>query len=64
MNAEHIQTRLQGALHRGHRRATEEELAEVTAVVLAIVTEVSVELAVVIGELAARVQALEAQATT
>ena len=53
MNAEHIQSRLHDALHRGHRKATEEELAEVT-----------VELAVVIAELAARVQALEAQATT
>ena len=50
MNAEHIQSRLHDALHRGHRKATEQELAEVTAVVLAIVTEVTAELAAVIAE--------------
>jgi hypothetical protein len=62
MDAEHIRTRLQDALHRGHRKATEDELAEVTAVVLAIVTEVAAEMAEVMAGLAARVEALEAAA--
>jgi NTP pyrophosphatase (non-canonical NTP hydrolase) len=59
MNADHIKGRLHDALHRGHRKATEEEVAEVGAVVLAIVAELSSELAAVIAELAARVEALE-----
>lgn len=61
MNTEHIKSRLQDALHRGHHKATEVELAEVTAVVLAIVGEVTAELATVIAELAERVEALEAR---
>jgi NTP pyrophosphatase (non-canonical NTP hydrolase) len=61
--AEHqFQKRLQDALHRGHRKATEEEVAEVTAVVLTIVAELTGELALVIAELADRVEALEARA--
>ncbi|HXM76405.1 MAG TPA: hypothetical protein VN971_06505 [Thermoanaerobaculia bacterium] len=61
--AEHqFQKRLHDALHRGHRKATEEEVAEVTAVVLTIVAELTGELALVIAELADRVEALEARA--
>jgi hypothetical protein len=51
--------RLHGALHR-HPKASEAEVEAIAAVVLAIVGEVTVELAVVIAELAARVEALEA----
>ena len=47
-------------MHRGHKKATEEELVEIAAVVLAVVAEVTAEMAIVIGELAARVEALEA----
>jgi hypothetical protein len=53
--------RLHNALHRGGAKATEEELADITAVVLAVVAEIATELAEVIGELAARVEALEAR---
>ena len=59
MNAEHIRDRLHEAMRR-HPKASEEELAEVTAVVLAVVGEVTAELAIVIADLAARVEALEA----
>lgn len=62
MTAEHVRARLHDALHRGHGKATENELVEVTAVVLAIVTEVATELAAVIAELEARVEALEGPA--
>lgn len=61
MDADHVKNRLHDALHRGQRKATEGELAEVTAVVLAVVGEVTAELAVVIADLAARVEALEAK---
>jgi len=47
-------------MHRGSHKATEAELAEVTAVVLAIVGELAAEMAVVISDLAGRVDALEA----
>ncbi len=53
MKQEHIKDRLHAAMHRAPK-ATEEELVEVTAVVLAVVGEVTAELAVVIPELAAR----------
>ena len=59
MKQEHIRERLHEAMHRGPK-VSEEELAGVTAVVLAVVGEVAAELALVIGELAARVEALEA----
>jgi NTP pyrophosphatase (non-canonical NTP hydrolase) len=59
MNEDHVKGRLHDAIHRGHRKATEEELAEVGAVVLAIATELATELAVVVADLAARVEALE-----
>jgi hypothetical protein len=62
MNAEHIRQRLTDAVHRGHRKATEEEVAEVTAVVLAVVAEVAAEMGLVIAELADRVEALEQEA--
>ncbi len=52
----------QGPPARGDAPGTEgirEELAEVTAVVLAVLSEVTAELAAVIAELATRVEALE-----
>jgi hypothetical protein len=61
MNKDHVRERLHDALHRGGTKATEQELAEITAVVLAVVAEVATELAEVIGDLAARVEALEAK---
>ncbi len=59
MNSHHIKDRLDAALHRGGR-ATEEELAAVTALVLVIVSELTGELAVMISELRDRVAVLEA----
>ena len=59
MHADDIKARLHGALHR-HPKASEAEVEAIAVVVLAIVAEVTVELAAVIGELAARVEALEA----
>jgi hypothetical protein len=64
MNVEHIKDRLHDALHRGHGKVSEQELEDVTAVVLVLMTEVAAELAVVIAELAARVEALEAASGT
>jgi hypothetical protein len=61
MAVEEIKARLHGALHR-HPKATEDEVAAIAAVVLAIVGEVTAELAVVIADLIARVDALEASA--
>jgi hypothetical protein len=58
-----IRERLHEALHRGGRKATEDDVAEITAVVLTIVAELTGELAVVIAELAERVEALEAAAS-
>lgn len=62
MDKEQVTTRLHDALHRGRHKATEEELAEVTAIVLAIVGELVAEVGVVMAELNARVEALEARA--
>jgi len=62
MEAGHVRERLEKAMHRGHRKASEEELAEVAAVVLAVVAEVTAELAEGIAELAARVEKLEKRA--
>ena len=59
MHADDIKAGLHGALHR-HPKATGEEVATIAAVVLAIVGEVTLELAVVIAELASRVEGLEA----
>jgi hypothetical protein len=61
MHADDIKARLHGALHR-HPKATEDEVEAIAVVVLAIVGEVTAELAIVIGELAARVDALEHRA--
>jgi hypothetical protein len=61
MHVDDIKARLHGALHR-HPKATEDEVAAIAAVVLAIVGEVTAELAVLIAELATRVEALEAKA--
>ncbi len=61
MKQEHVKDRLHQAMHRS-AKVSEEELAEVTAVVIAILGEVTAELALVIGELVARVEALEARA--
>jgi hypothetical protein len=62
MAGNHLQQRLHDALHRGHRKVTEDEVAEITAIVLTIVTELTGELALVIAELAQRIEALEARA--
>lgn len=61
MHADDIKARLHGALHR-HPKATEDEVDAIAVVVLAIVGELTAELAIVIGELAARVEVLEARA--
>ncbi len=61
MQTENVRQRLHDAMHRGHSKVSEDELAEVTAVVLAVVAELSAELAAVIAELAARVESLEAR---
>jgi hypothetical protein len=61
MQVDDVKARLHGALHR-HPKATEDEVAAIAAVVLAIVGELTAELAVVIADLAARVEALEARA--
>ena len=59
MHADDIKARLRGALHR-HPKASEAEVEAIAAVVLAIVGEVTAELAIVIGDLEGRVTALEA----
>jgi len=58
VNVDDVKARLSGALHR-HAKASEEEVEAVAAVVLAVVGELTAELATVISELAARVEALE-----
>jgi hypothetical protein len=59
MHVDDVKARLHGALHR-HPKATEDEVEAVAVVVLAIVGELTTELAVVIADLANRVDALEA----
>jgi hypothetical protein len=61
MSVDDVKARLHGALHR-HPKATEDEVEAIAAVVLAIVGELTAELAIVIGDLAARVEALESTA--
>jgi hypothetical protein len=61
MHADDVRARLHAALHR-HPKATEDEVEAIAVVVLAIVGEVTAELALVIAELAGRVEALEASA--
>ena len=62
MNRDQVKARLHDAMHRGHGKASEDELEEVAAVVLAIVGEVALELSVLIVDLHERVAALEARA--
>ena len=50
MHADDIKARLNGALHR-NPKASEAEVEAIAAVVLAIVSEVTAELAIVIGDL-------------
>jgi hypothetical protein len=59
MNAEHVKERLHHAIHRTPRDVSRKEFEEITAVVLAIVMELAAEMALVVGELSARVDALE-----
>lgn len=61
MERAHVKDRLEEALHRGGRKATEHELAEVAAVVLTVVAEVTGELIALLGELSDRVAALETE---
>ncbi len=58
MALDQIKERLHDALHRGHKRGTDEELAA-TEIILVAVSEVVAELAIVLAELEARVEALE-----
>jgi hypothetical protein len=60
MAVDEVKARLHGALHR-HPKASEEEVEAIAVVVLAIVGEVTAELALVIADLEARVEALEAK---
>jgi hypothetical protein len=62
MQVDHVKDRLQSAMHRGKTKVSEDELEVVAAVVLAVVGEVTVELATLIAELSQRVEALEAKA--
>jgi len=61
MAVDEMKARLHGALHR-HPKATEDEVEAIAAVVLAIVGKLTAELAVVIADLAVRVEALEGRA--
>jgi hypothetical protein len=61
MSVDDIKGRLHGALHR-HPKATEDEVEAIAAVVLAIVGELTLELAAVIADLSARLEVLEAKA--
>jgi len=61
MSVDEVKARLHGALHR-HPKATEGDVEAIAAVVLAIVGELTAELAIVIADLAARVEALESTA--
>ena len=58
MHVDDVKARLHTALHR-HPKATEDEVEAIAVVVLAIVGELTAELAVVIADLASRVEALE-----
>ena len=59
MHEDDVKARLHGALHR-HPKASEDEVEAIAVVVLAIVGELTIELALVIADLASRVEALEA----
>jgi hypothetical protein len=58
MHVDDVKARLHGALRR-HPKASEDEVEAIAAVVLAIVGELTAELAVIIADLATRVEALE-----
>jgi hypothetical protein len=58
MHVDDVKSRLHGALHR-LPKATEDEVEAIAAVVLAIVGELTAELAGVIADLASRVEVLE-----
>ena len=60
MDHHQIRDRLHQAMHRSPK-ATEDDVAGVAAVVLEIVAELTGELALVIGELGDRIDALEAR---
>jgi len=60
MAVDEVKARLHGALHR-HPKASEDEVEAIAVVVLAIVGEVTAELALVIADLEARVEALESK---
>jgi len=59
MSVDDVKDRLHCALHR-HPKATEDEVEAIAGVVLAIVGELTAELALVIADLIARVEVLEA----
>ena len=58
MHVDDVKARLHESLHR-HPKATEDEVAAIAAVVLAVVGEVTIELAAIIADLGSRVEALE-----
>ena len=60
MAIDEMKARLHGALHR-HPKASEDEVEAIAVVVLAIVGEVTAELALVIADLEARIEALESK---
>ena len=60
MHPDHIKDRLHSAIHRSPKTLSNKELEEVLVVTLAAVGELAVEIALVVGELAARIDALEA----
>jgi hypothetical protein len=55
-----IKERLHGAIYRGNKKATEEEVAEVAALITLVIGELVSELAEVLVDLEVRVAALEA----
>jgi hypothetical protein len=63
MSETHIRQRLHDALHRGGHKVTEDEVADVAAVVLTVVAELTAELVTLIADLTARVEALEGAAS-
>lgn len=58
MEADDVKARLHDALHR-HAKASEAEVEAVARVVLAVVGELTAELAVMLSDLATRIKALE-----
>ena len=67
MHADHLKERFHHALHKGAEKKgslgelSEKELEEVTVVLLAVVAEALGEVAVVVADLATRVEQIEAQ---